>query len=180
MEGIQDVRRRFHLGVLAGLAIMVTGPLSGAALARASKPPAEPPASTPVLDVAAFQTQAARYVGRPVRIEGCYITSANSGGADCAAFRIADLPGQVDWNGTVPLDGPTMEDASLRRAQQICGDTGQQPQCRAEVSGVVYDPFGDMGVQGQRNFELRNARIHWLAEPAPKGHPSSAARHVAR
>ncbi|MDT8870191.1 hypothetical protein RAA17_00835 [Komagataeibacter rhaeticus] len=36
------MRRRFHLGVLAGLAIMVTGPLSGAALARAPKPRPNP------------------------------------------------------------------------------------------------------------------------------------------
>lgn len=179
MEGVQDVSRRFHLGALAALAIMAAGPFAGAAMARAPRPDARPPA--PALDVAAFQTQAAQYVGKAVRIEGCYITSANSGGADCAAFRIADLPGQVDWNGTVPLDGTTMEEASLRRAQQICGDTGQQPQCRAEVSGVVYDPFGDMGVQGQRNFELRNARIHWLAPAAPKAAATTAAaRHAAR
>ncbi|MCE2565079.1 hypothetical protein [Komagataeibacter sp. FNDCF1] len=173
------MRRRFHLGALAGLAVIATGMVSVAAMARS--PQHRPEAPVPALDVAAFQNQAAQYVGKPVRIQGCYITSANSGGADCAAFRIADLPGQVDWNGTVPLDGPTMEEASLRRAQQICGDTGQQERCRAEVSGVVYDPFGDMGVQGQRNFELRNVRIHWLAQSAPQAAGRQApVRHATR
>ncbi|WP_244191889.1 hypothetical protein [Komagataeibacter swingsii] len=178
------MRRRFHLGVLAGgLAIIAAATAPGPATARDAKARHEAaPAPVATLDVAAFQTQAAQYVGKLVRVEGCYITSANSGGADCAAFRIADLPGQVDWNGAVPLDGPTMEESSFHKAQQICGDTGKNAQCQAEVSGVVYDPFGDMGVQGQRNFELRNARIHWLAEPAPhkaerhragSGHPAS-------
>lgn len=168
-KGRQDVRGRFHLGALAGgLAIIAAGTATAPAMARQAKARHDAaPAPVATLDVAAFQTQAPQYVGKPVRIEGCYITSANSGGADCAAFRIADLPGQVDWNGAVPLDGPTMEEASFHKAQQICGDTGKHEQCQAEVSGVVYDPFGDMGVQGQRNFELRNARIHWLAEPAP-------------
>ncbi|MDT8870190.1 hypothetical protein RAA17_00830 [Komagataeibacter rhaeticus] len=76
----------------------------------------------------------------------------------------------MDWNGTVPLDGPTMEDASLRRAQQICGDTGQQPQCRAEVSGVVYDPFGDMG--------YRASVISNCAMPASTGWPNPRQRGI--
>ncbi|MCE2575547.1 hypothetical protein [Komagataeibacter sp. FNDCR2] len=161
------MRRRFHSGVLAGLAVVAAGAGWTPATARETKARHEtPPAPVTVLDVAAFQTEAGQYVGKLVHVNGCYITSASSGGADCAAFRIADLPGKVDWNGSVPLDGPTMEDASFRKAQQICGDTGRHDQCRAEVSGDVYDPFGDMGVQGQRNFELRNVRIHWLAEPA--------------
>ncbi|MGS0648428.1 hypothetical protein ACU81Q_12445 [Komagataeibacter melomenusus] len=175
------MRRRFHLGVLAGLALMATGVACAPAQAREPRghgaPPAPPP---PTLDVAAFQAQAAQYVGKPVRIEGCTITSANAGGADCATFRIADLPGKVDWNGAIPLDGPTMEEASFRKAQQICGDTGQHEQCRADVTGVVYDPFGDMGVQGQRNFELRQVRIHWLAEPPRKADSHHAARQAAR
>ena len=175
------MRRRFHLGALAGLALMATGMAAAPAMARDPRGHGAPPAPPPTLDVASFQAQAAQYVGRPVRIEGCPITSANSGGADCAAFRIADLPGKVDWNGAIPLDGPTMEDASFRKAQQICGDTGQHEQCRADVTGVVYDPFGDMGVQGQRNFELRQVRIHWLAEPAPKkGDGHRAMRHAPR
>ncbi|WP_241503033.1 hypothetical protein [Komagataeibacter melaceti] len=163
------MRRRFHSGVLAGLAMVAAGMASTPAMARETKARhAAPPAPVTELDVATFQTAAGQYVGKPVRVSGCYITSASSGGADCAAFRIADLPGKVDWNGSVPLDGPTMEESSFRKAQQICGDTGRHDQCRAEVTGDVYDPFGDMGVQGQRNFELRNVRIHWLAEPAPQ------------
>lgn len=176
------MRRGLHVGALAGLAIMAAGMTPVPTMAREAKTRHEvaaPAAAT--MDVAAFQTQAGQYVGKLVHVSGCYITSANSGGADCAAFRIADLPGQVDWNGSVPLDGPTMEEASFRKAQQICGDTGQHEQCRAEVSGVVYDPFGDMGVQGQRNFELRNVRIQWLAEPtahpAEKTHGGHRAAH---
>ncbi|GBQ63624.1 hypothetical protein AA0243_3125 [Novacetimonas hansenii NRIC 0243] len=142
-------------------AACATMPGMGHAAARHVTPPAPPP---PVMDVPTLLSQAPSLVGKRVTLS-CYIASASAGGAACAAFRIDDLPGSVNWNGSVPLDGTSLEAASSDKAQQMCGDTGMHPQCRAEVTGIVYDPFGDMGVQGKRNFELRDARIRWLALP---------------
>ncbi|POF62058.1 hypothetical protein [Novacetimonas maltaceti] len=133
-------------------------------MAHAAARHAAPAAPTPVMDVPTLLSQGPSLVGKRVTLT-CYIASANMGGAACAAFRIDDLPGSVNWNGSVPLDGTSLEAASSEKAQQMCGDTGMRPQCKAEVTGIVYDPFGDMGVQGKRNFELRDARIRWLALP---------------
>lgn len=153
---------------VAGVAsALCAGWMTLADVAHATSPrhaAAATPATVPVMDVPTLLSQGPSLVGRRVTLT-CYIASASSGGAACSAFRIDDLPDHVNWNGSVPLDGASMEGASLDKAQQMCGDTGMHPQCKAEVTGIVYDPFGDMGVQGKRNFELRDARVHWLALP---------------
>ncbi|MFG1260024.1 hypothetical protein V5F79_22110 [Xanthobacter flavus] len=103
-------------------------------------------------------------VGKQVTITDCAIFGATSYAVLCFVMSPQGRPGLSAPLGQITIEPSSMKSDDLRLALKNCSGYSPKYYCYANVSGTVYDMFGDFSIKNQGAPALKNVSFHWLAE----------------